>query len=588
MPATVVPVPPPLTTTATRLRLVTPREDRSWVAQPPLGSWAEALEANRRLFAQTDCERVAPPLFAPCPQERRAAREVVGRLAQEWTTRLLSAAGGPTPTTETRVSATRSSPSGRLGPIDDGQRLLSSSPNASAAWIVTGHQPALFHPGVWVKNFAVSALARREQGVSLNLIVDNDIASPPVLVLPTQRGDGARVQSLPWDSQAWGCPWEEARLHDRTLFASFGERAQSALQALGLETGINDFWQGVVRAEESLGNPAWAFAAGRVNWERQLGCHNLELPLSALCELPVFRRFVGSVLVDLPRMHQVYNTVVAEYRREHGIRGKNHPVPDLKREGEWLEAPFWIWRQGEQVRSRLMVRDEGHEIVLSDGRGELIRCLREGRTTEGVSAALGRIAEMGYRVRTRALTTTLFARLYLADLFVHGLGGARYDEMADQIIERFWGIRAPAFATLSATLHLPLGGFPDAAREERRLRHRLRDCSQHPERYLPQPASAVLRELAAEKQRLVDQQQAARSGRPTSLPGPIRHRRLLEVTRLLADGVAGHRRQLQTQLESTLRRVAAHHVLHNRERAGCLFPLKTLREFFEHVSHEIG
>jgi hypothetical protein len=52
--------------------------------------------------------------------------------------------------------------------------------------------------------------------------------------------------------------------------------------------------------------------------------------------------------------------------------------------------------------------------------------------------------------------------------------------------------------------------------------------------------------------------------------------------------VAGYRRQLQTQLEVVVRQVAAEGVLHNRERAGCLFPLATLREFFEHVSHQVG
>lgn len=583
MPATAIPVLPDMCATAPRPRLSTPREDRASVAQPALGDWTSALEANRRLFAQTGCERVPPPLFAPCPHERRLAREVVWKLALDWTARLLEAATGP----DGEMPAEGWS-GGRLPAATSDSLLSMVGPPGTAPWIVTGHQPGLFHPGVWVKNFAVDALARQRQAVALNLVVDNDIASPPAVVLPSQRGEGARVQSIAWDSQTWGCPWEEARVLDRALFESFGERTQAALARLGVASDIAGFWDCVVRAERVLGNPAWAFAAGRVAWERRLGCQNLELPLSALCESGVFRRFVGSLLADLPRLHQIYNGVVARYREEHGIRGRNHPVPDLRRDGEWLEAPFWIWPRGEQIRSRLMVRDDGATIALSDGRQELARFDRQERVADAAVPVLEELARRGYRVRTRALTTTLFARLYLADLFVHGLGGARYDEMADQIIGQFWGIPAPAFATLSGTLHLPLGGFPQAAAEEARLRARLRDSTQHPEKYLPQPASAVLRELAAEKQRLIDQQHAARAGRPTSLPGPIRHRRLLEVTRLLAGGVAGHRRQLQTQLEGAVRQAAAHGVLHNRERAGCLYPLETLREFFEHVAHQVG
>src|SRR5262249_59914982 len=55
--------------------------------------------------------------------------------------------------------------------------------------VVTGHQPELFHPGVWVKNFATSALARAHGGLGLNLIVDNDLPKSSAIRVP-QIGDG--------------------------------------------------------------------------------------------------------------------------------------------------------------------------------------------------------------------------------------------------------------------------------------------------------------------------------------------------------------------------------------------------------------
>ena len=48
----------------------------------------------------------------------------------------------------------------------------------------------------------------------------------------------------------------------------------------------------------------------------------------------------------------------------------------------------------------------------------------------------------GIRLRTRALTTTMFARFLLGDLFVHGIGGAKYDELGDEIARGFFGDRA--------------------------------------------------------------------------------------------------------------------------------------------------
>ena len=50
--------------------------------------------------------------------------------------------------------------------------------------VVTGHQPELFHPGVWVKNFATAAIARAHGGLGLNLIVDNDLPKSASIRVP--------------------------------------------------------------------------------------------------------------------------------------------------------------------------------------------------------------------------------------------------------------------------------------------------------------------------------------------------------------------------------------------------------------------
>ena len=56
-----------------------------------------------------------------------------------------------------------------------GYRDLPPLPDdAAAPLLMAGHQPQLFHPGVWFKNFALDALARRHGGLGVNLVVDND------------------------------------------------------------------------------------------------------------------------------------------------------------------------------------------------------------------------------------------------------------------------------------------------------------------------------------------------------------------------------------------------------------------------------
>ena len=52
----------------------------------------------------------------------------------------------------------------------------------------------------------------------------------------------------------------------------------------------------------------------------------------------------------------------------------------------------------------------------------------------------------------------MFSRFLLGDLFIHGIGGAKYDELGDEISRRFFGIEPPGFLTVSMTLWLGLAG----------------------------------------------------------------------------------------------------------------------------------
>ena len=53
------------------------------------------------------------------------------------------------------------------------------------------------------------------------------------------------------------------------------------------------------------------------------------------------------------------------------------------------------------------------------------------------------VEEAGISLAPKAVTLTLFARVFLADLFLHGVGGARYDEVTDGIMRRMYGIEPP-------------------------------------------------------------------------------------------------------------------------------------------------
>ena len=108
-------------------------------------------------------------------------------------------------------------------------------------------------------------------------------------------------------------------------------------------------------------------------------------------------------------------------------------------------------------------------------------------------------------MRSRALTNTLYARLFVADLFIHGIGGGKYDELTDAIIHRYYGFEPPRFMVLSATLLLPLPRSPARPEHCQRLARELRDLHWNPQRHLAD-GDATAAELARQKRAWIERQ----------------------------------------------------------------------------------
>jgi hypothetical protein len=428
----------------------------------------------------------------------------------------------------------------------------------------------LFHPGVWVKNFALNGLARRHGLTPINLLVDNDAVKTTALRLPAPaavRSENSHAVVMPFDRSSAESPWEERLVEDSALFSGFGGRAASVLREWGYEPMLPDFWSLVCGEAERTPLLGERFAAARRSYERRWGSHNLELPVSALCRTPPFAAFACRLLAESPRFHAVYNDSVHDYRRRHGIRSRNHPVPDLAEEDGWLEAPFWGWRAGAPRRGRLFARPHSDRIELRVG-GEVWPAL----PIHEPAAAWAERERQGFKVRSRALTNTLYARLFLSDLFLHGIGGAKYDELTDELIRRFYGCEPPEFLILSATRLLPLPAAPVALEDRRRLAHKLRDLHWNPQRHLPQDDGEIS-DLAGRKNALIAETPTDSAGRRN------RFQALRAMTEELRAPLVSEEQQLRGKLIETDRRLAADAVLHRRDYAFCLYPEEMLRPF---------
>lgn len=521
-----------------------PREDRSLLSIPSLEKANDLVEENRKLFNSVDCF-----LHGRSLQDLRSAARISAiNAAREFSSFLLH-----TPLPDV--------------PID--------------SCVLSGHQPELFHVGVWAKNFTLAGIARRTRSVPINLVIDNDALGSTSVRLPVGTRDHLRTTLVPFDTPRPPIPWEEAEVLDRSLLEQFGDTVGRTLRTdWGFNPLIESAWGSAINSVRRSNRLCDGLTGFRTNLEREWGLQNLELPMSKLCETEPFLWFVAHLIMRLPEFHQIYNESVVEYRQAHRLRNRMQPVPDLERQTDWLEAPFWVWQRGESDRGRLFVRQVGSvcEMKYGDNHFATIPYMPEGSLDTAVQI-LNELPQRGIRLRTRALTTTLFARTCLSDLFVHGIGGAKYDAMTDQICEQFFGFRAPSYMTISATLYLPLGQqFPVTTNQLHEVERRRRDLNYNPDRYLTDPSRSA--DLIAEKQQLLT---TAKQMRDTQqLRGRLthsQHTRLTEIRTELFSRLEPMRQELNNERTDMLRQLAANELLRNREYSFALYPTDLLRDF---------
>ena len=377
---------------------------------------------------------------------------------------------------------------------------------------VTGHQPLLAHPGILAKNLLVAGLAARHPGAAaVNLVVDYDTAAELGAPFPCRREGRLAVERVPLASVGYGRPFCQVPPPTPQQWQAFRRRAGEALESLGadgraLVLRLEGLDAVARRAplEQAASLAEWVTAL-RHGWEAQAlgdGACYLEVPLDELADTRPFRLFFAHIALDAARFASVYNDALAAYRRARGIRSRANPFPDLAVRGSRVELPFWLLTRGVRRRA-LHVEPEPGGVRLSTADGPVAWL-----PADSASQLAEAVAREGLAIRPRAAALTLFVRLLVADLFVHGVGGARYDRVTDLIAEGFFGVRPPRYAVASASLCLPLPE-PAGADDVAALRRRLRELRFNPQRFVgllaaDGAAAAEAAGLAAEKLRLIE------------------------------------------------------------------------------------
>ncbi len=458
--------------------------------------------------------------------------------------------------------------------------------------ILSGHQPELFHPGVWFKNFLLSSLAQSVAGVGINLVIDNDAIRIPGIRVPTKADGLPEVSVVPFDAPTEELPWEERTILDTRRFQNFSSSVKNIfspfLNAATYSKGtvLDRLWPyasevavAVENAHErgtgaSGPNLGHCLVRARHRLEHELGLTTTELPLSALANDEHFLLFAAHLIERHSEFHTAHNAALAEYRLTNRIRSHTHPVPELARDGEWHELPLWLWTTENPSRRAVFVRRHGTSWQLTDRLGMELAIAAD--NPGEIDAFSSLLSSRGAKLRPRALVTTMYARLVLSDLFIHGIGGAKYDELTDAIIRRFFGIEPPAYVTATATFRLPIERPNVSLDDVRASARRIRELRYRPESFFHDTHVRQDSDLAQELSALADDKRAYLDQHDLRRCSPAVFARLDSLNRAMHELLQPVEQNLRARHAELIALARQTQLLASREFSFVLFPFEKL------------
>ncbi len=268
--------------------------------------------------------------------------------------------------------------------------------------IGTAHQLGFFNPGIACKYLFVNQLAKGRKRL---IFLDTEPAMIAARVPERKRLKKISLVDFPQLLHSYLTPRRE-------IFDRFFDEAYRTLKKLD------------VRQRKALEIP---FSLYRGLVYRNVGKKYLKevlasafLQFYALPASPLFlsdiirsdnyKTFAGNIYKRAGEFRDLFNQALAEYGQQFHFRYKNFPFPRLQEK----ELPFWL------------VKDDRRYHCFVD-------------------------SHSGQFLFPRAVTLTLYLRLYELGAFIHGVGGGNYEWIQDQLSERFFHRRAAPYAVLSGT-----------------------------------------------------------------------------------------------------------------------------------------
>lgn len=294
--------------------------------------------------------------------------------------------------------------------------------------VFSGHQAVIWHPGILAKYFAAGALAEAIGGTAAWITVGHVPLDAHEIEYPTADGSRARLPiTATSGKQKIACAAgpahvESVDLAEMGMTDSVSDGAVRILRALRVGEAEPTLERQFVRALDAL-----------------VGAYTKPLKTistTSLSETALFAGLVDKMCADAGGMAHAYNRAVDS-------------VPDagvakllVGADAEGIELPLWVLGDDGAARTAIL------------------------RDLHGVDAS---------KLAPKALLMTGMMRLAGCELFIHGLGGMRYDRVTEVWFREWLGVELAPIAMASADVRLPIGMGPvderDVARAKWRHHH---------------------------------------------------------------------------------------------------------------------
>lgn len=261
--------------------------------------------------------------------------------------------------------------------------------------IAFGHQPVVYHPGLLSKHEKLLEFTKATAANGLEIIIDTDQGPPVAIRYPRLRGRDWTVEQFTVATQAG-------------LYLSQSVAINAADSSWLPNEKLSDF----IDALKRYGGQPVAQALPRLRHEFLNDQNSAVIALSELMRLPSIRQLVDLILVKPKELVETYNQTLHDFRLCHKIKNAANPFPNLKSDEHSLELPFWIIDS--QANSR-------EELFFNLASGQFNQNLNERER---------------FFLAPRGMLTTFILRTFCCDLFIHGLGGEKYDPATELFAER--------------------------------------------------------------------------------------------------------------------------------------------------------